>query len=83
MTYRNPQPDSAGCVQQWEVSGGRLAYQIDLERDEAGNLRPHCTCADAVYCAEDEGRFCKHILGLLQFSRPAFPCPQEPVNRRA
>jgi hypothetical protein len=37
-----------------------------LERDEAGNLRLHCTCADAVFRAEEDGRFCKHVRGLLQ-----------------
>ena len=40
----------------WEVSGGRMPYQIALERDDAGSLRIHCTCADAVFRAEDEGR---------------------------
>jgi hypothetical protein len=53
----------------WEVSGGRMPYQIALERDETGTLRIHCTCADAVFRAEDEGRFCKHVRGLLQVGR--------------
>jgi hypothetical protein len=58
----------------WHVSGGRLQYQIALERTESGNLHFHCTCADAVYRGENEGRFCKHIRGLLQLDR----MPDEP-----
>jgi hypothetical protein len=50
----------------WEVSGGRSPYQIAVEREENGRLRLHCTCADAVFRAELEGRFCKHVLGFLQ-----------------
>jgi hypothetical protein len=53
----------------WEILGGRLPYQIALERTDEGNLRAHCTCADAVYRAETTGRFCKHIQGLLDFAR--------------
>src|SRR4051812_2166847 len=79
VTYRNPQPDEPGCVLLWEVTGGRARYQLALERNERGSLRLHCTCADAIFRAEDEGRLCKHIHGLLQFSRPAYPCPQGPV----
>ena len=71
LTYHNPLAGVAGCVMLWEVSGGRLPYQIALERDEAGNLRLHCTCADAIFRAEAEGRFCKHVHGLLQCGRPA------------
>lgn len=70
LTYRNPVEDGTGCVMIWEVSGGRLPYQLALERDEAGNLRLHCTCADAIFRAENEGRFCKHVHGLLRFGRP-------------
>ena len=66
LTYRNPEGKLPGCVMTWEVSGGRMPYQIALERDDAGSLRIHCTCADAVFRAEDEGRFCKHIHGLIQ-----------------
>lgn len=69
LTYRNPGADAVGCVLIWEVGGGRLLYQIALERDEAGSLRVHCTCADAVFRCEAEGRFCKHVHGLLQFVR--------------
>jgi hypothetical protein len=66
LTYRNPEPDAAGCVMLWEVSGGRLHYQVALERDEAGSLRLHCSCADAVFRGEAEGRPCKHVRGLLE-----------------
>ena len=70
LTYRNPLDDAVGCVMIWEVSGGRLPYQVALERDEAGNLHVHCTCADAIFRAEAEGRFCKHVHGLLQIGQP-------------
>jgi hypothetical protein len=69
LTYHNPCADGAGCVMLWEVSGGRLLYQIALERDEAGNLRIHCTCADAIFRCEAESRFCKHVHGLLRLGR--------------
>jgi hypothetical protein len=61
----------------WEVHGGRLGYQVALERDEAGALRLHCTCADAIFRAESEGRFCKHIRGLMSFVQPS-PDVEEP-----
>jgi hypothetical protein len=66
LTYRNPDPEAVGCVLTWEVRGGRLPYQIAVEREEAGRLRLHCTCADAIFRAELEGRFCKHVRGFLQ-----------------
>jgi hypothetical protein len=69
LTYRNPRDDAVGCVMLWEVSGGRLPYQVALERDEAGSLHVHCTCADAIFRAEGEGRVCKHVQGLLQVSQ--------------
>jgi hypothetical protein len=69
LSYRNSAQTAAGCVMLWEVSGGRVPYQIALERDETGNLRLHCTCADAVFRAEEEGRFCKHIRGLIELGR--------------
>ena len=69
LTYRNPNRAVPGCVMSWDVMGGRMPYQIALERSEEGNLRIHCTCADAIYRAEDEGRFCKHVHGLLQLGR--------------
>jgi hypothetical protein len=69
VTYRSPDPTRPGCVLIWKVSGGRMPYQLALERDEKGNLRLHCTCADAVFRAEAEGRFCKHARGLVEVSR--------------
>jgi hypothetical protein len=66
LTYRNPDAEAAGCVLLWEVSGGRLPYQIAMERDEGGGLRLHCSCADAIYRGESEGRPCKHVRGLLE-----------------
>jgi hypothetical protein len=69
VTYSNPNRIEPGCLMSWEVSGGRMPYQIALELSEAGNLRFHCTCADAVYRAEDQGRFCKHVRGLLHLGR--------------
>jgi len=65
IAYRNPRKSAVGCVMTWAVTGGRMPYQIALERDEAGTLRIHCTCADAVFRAEDARRFCKHVRGLL------------------
>jgi hypothetical protein len=76
VAYRNPDQEAIGCVILWEVTGGRTAYQVALERDDTDNLYLHCTCADAVFHAEDAGRFCKHMHGLLQFGRPLYPCPQ-------
>jgi len=73
MTYRNPAADAAGCVMTWEVSGGRQKYQLALERDEAGSLHLHCSCADAVYRGETEGRICKHVRGLLEIGRRSPP----------
>jgi len=66
LTYRNPKDSASGCVMTWEVTGGRMAYQIAMERDDTGTLRIHCTCADAIFRAEDEGGFCKHVHGLLR-----------------
>jgi hypothetical protein len=66
VTYRNPAPDEAGCVMTWEVSGGRLPYQIALERTGHGDLLWHCSCADAVYRGEDDpAHVCKHVRGLI------------------
>jgi hypothetical protein len=67
LTYRNPDPEAVGCVLTWQVEGGRLPYQIAVERQEAGQLRIHCTCADAVFRGElKPDHFCKHIRGFLQ-----------------
>jgi len=63
-----------------------MSYQIALERDEAGDNHLHCTCADAIYRAEDQGRWCKHVQGLFAIGRIAGACaeaqPARP-NRRA
>jgi len=75
LVHRSPHPDQPGCVGQWEVLGGRMSYQVALERDDAGRHRWHCTCADAVYRAEEQGRVCKHVQGLLDFG-PTLPQPQ-------
>jgi len=69
LTYRNPDPRAVGCVMTWEVRGGRLAYQLAIERDRTGHLHCHCTCADAIFRAEGEGRSCKHVLGFLEATR--------------
>src|SRR5204863_8514545 len=75
VLYRNPEEKATGCVLRWEVSGGRQAYQVALEREETGNLRLHCTCADAVYRAEAEGRCCKHVRRLLELDRAELAKP--------
>ena len=73
LAYRSPDPQALGCALVWEVHGGRLAYQIALEREPAGGLRWHCTCADAVYGGEDFADYqCKHIRAL-RGRRPALP----------
>ena len=70
VTYCSPEPLDAGCAVTWEVRGGRMPYQVVLEREDNGSLRWHCTCADAVYRGEVEGRHCKHVKGLLATGRP-------------
>jgi hypothetical protein len=81
ISYRSPEPASAGCVSSWEVSGGRLTYQVALERDEGGRLHWHCSCADAVYRGElKPGHVCKHVRGLLAFAPPV---PAGPALRRS
>jgi len=82
LVYRDPQPDRPGCVAVWAVRGGRLRYQIALERDAAGLFHWHCTCADAVYRAEEAGRVCKHVRGLCEFT-PALPSPVVHLRRSA
>jgi hypothetical protein len=75
LVYRNPEPGGEGCAQLWEVSGGRLPYQIALERQSSGGLRWHCTCADHVYRHEDFPNYrCKHVRGLITLGRPS-PAP--------
>ena len=67
VTYRAPDPRAVGCVAVWEVGGGRLPYQVALERTEAGELKWHCGCADAVYRGDRDARHaCKHVAGLAE-----------------
>jgi hypothetical protein len=90
LTYRNPDPARPGCALLWEVDGGRLSYQVALEREEDGGLRWHCTCADAVFRGEDSPHHrCKHVRGLLRMGRPArvpghpVASPQPPLTDRS
>ena len=72
LTYRNADPREPGCALMWEVHGGRMTYQIAVEREEAGALRWHCTCADAVYRGEDFADYqCKHVRALRTANRRA------------
>ncbi len=66
LIYRSDSPHEEGCVLACEVLGGRMVYQIALEREEEGHLRAHCTCADAIYRGDEPGHVCKHVRGLLQ-----------------
>jgi hypothetical protein len=68
LIFRNALAKATGCVMLWEVSGGRLPYQVAWERTEAGASRLHCTCADFVYRGEDTRHTCKHVRGLLTMS---------------
>jgi hypothetical protein len=79
LTFRNPEPAVPGCALLWDVLGGRLTYQVALERETTGDLRWHCTCADAVYRGEaEENHVCKHVRGLLNVGRTP-PEPDEPA----
>jgi hypothetical protein len=67
ITYRNPTPKELGCVMTWNVTGGRQSYQIAAERTPGGDLRWHCSCADAIYRGEDNpDHRCKHVRGLIE-----------------
>lgn len=77
VTYRNPDPTETGCVMTWEVSGGRDAYQVSLERTAGGEHAWHCTCPDAVYRGEnDPFHLCKHVQGLVD-ATPTVPPPRK------
>jgi hypothetical protein len=73
LIYRNPLSGEPGCVLLWDVDGGRLNYQIALERKETGQLAYHCTCADAIYRGSDQPHQCKHVKALLTRRREAGP----------
>ncbi len=76
LTYRNPTPTDDGCVMVWDVIGGRLPYQIAVERT-GRCTRWHCTCADAVYREDERHHRCKHVRGLaatLDAVSPVHPC---------
>ena len=62
LTYRSDDPRAEGLRLVWEVAGGRMPYQIAVEREAGGGLTWHCTCADHVYRHEDVRGFqCKHV----------------------
>ena len=48
LVYCNPVPQGVGCVSTWEIEGGRLVYQVSLERQEDGRLRWHCSWHNSV-----------------------------------
>jgi hypothetical protein len=73
LTYCTPQPHEPGCVLMWDVTGGREAYQIALERQTNGKLRWHCTCADAVFRGENAPHTCKHVQALQTLGRQSPP----------
>ncbi len=65
LTHHSADPGAEGCVLLWEVYGGRLTYQIAVEREAGGGLNWQCTCADWVYRNEDFPDYkCKHIRAL-------------------
>ena len=74
LTYRNPTPAEDGCVMVWEVVGGRLPYQIAVERTGRA-MRWHCTCADAVYREDEPHHRCKHVRGLVDTLEAVSPVP--------
>ena len=66
LTYRDSNPDRPGCLMVWEVKGGRLPYQLAVERTSDGRLQWHCSCADAAFRGEDSRHTCKHVRGLVE-----------------
>ena len=75
LTYRSPEPGAPGCALLWDVHGGRLTYQVALERESSGGLRWHCTCADAVYRGDSSRHACKHVRGLQSIDRQPASTP--------
>jgi hypothetical protein len=83
ITYRNPDPVEPGCVMTWDVAGGRHPYQIAVERTDGGDVRWHCSCADAVYRGEDNpNHTCKHVKGLIE-TIPTIGTPVRQVSAMA
>ena len=75
IAYRDSDAPVGGCVMVWDVSGGRLPYQIAAERVRTG-VRYHCTCADSVYRTDrDPGHVCKHVAALLETFPPSLGEP--------
>jgi hypothetical protein len=70
LKHRADDPRAPGCIQLWDVTGGRMTYQIAQERGEDGSLSWHCTCGDAVFVSLDRGRYCKHLAALFDFLPP-------------
>jgi hypothetical protein len=73
LIYRTQEPGEPGCALLWEVEGGRMSYQIAVEREETGGLRYHCTCPDAVYRGENAPHVCKHVRALVTQRRAVLP----------
>jgi hypothetical protein len=69
LTYQNPEREASGCALLWDVMGGRDIYQVALERLANGQVRWHCTCADAIYRGERRPHVCKHVRGLQGLGR--------------
>lgn len=63
-TYHNDDRTAIGCLDVWEVHGGREVYQVAVEQLAGGWRHWSCTCPHAIYRAEPLGRACKHIIGL-------------------
>jgi hypothetical protein len=79
LLFRDVDPLTEGCVALWQVSGGRMAYQVALQRDERGEIHWHCTCADHAYRHElSATHCCKHVRGLREFIPPLPPSPSTP-----
>jgi hypothetical protein len=71
MVFRNPEPETDGCLALWHVSGGRMTYQVAIERDMQGQILWHCTCADHVFRHElSADHCCKHVGALRNFMPP-------------
>lgn len=64
QTWHNPDRQAIGCLDVWEVRGGRDVYQVAVEQLPGGFRQWTCTCAHAIYRAEPLGRACKHVIGL-------------------